>query len=311
MKNAPHSKFNHSKFKITRVNPTKRAFLELHFAVLLYGFTAILGDLISLPATVLVWWRVLLTSISLLFLIRFGQTLKAIPRSLILQYMGIGVVVAIHWITFFGSIKYANASIALVCLATGSFFTSILEPLMTKAKFKWYELALGTLVIPGMALIVQSLAVNMLTGVWLGLLSSILAVLFSILNKQRIDKADPYSITFLEMSSAWLFISLIFPFYFYQHEGLQFLPIGIDWFYLLFLALACTTLAYVLNLRALKQVSAFAANLTINMEPVYGIILAAIILKENKELTPDFYIGVVIIMAAVFGYPFLKGKFEK
>lgn len=293
------------------MNPTKRAFLELHFAVLLYGFTAILGDLITLPATVLVWWRVLMTSISLLFLIRFGQNLKVIPRALILQYMGIGVVVAIHWITFFGSIKYANASIALVCLATGSFFTSILEPLMTKAKFKWYELALGALVIPGMALIVQSLEVRMLTGVWLGLISSILAVLFSILNKQRIEKADPYSITFLEMSSAWLFISIIFPFYFAQNAGMQFLPIGMDWFYLLFLALACTTLAYVLNLRALKQVSAFAANLTINMEPVYGIILAAILLQENKELAPDFYIGVVIIMAAVFGYPFLKGKFEK
>lgn len=289
---------------------TRRAFLELHFAVLLYGFTAILGDLISLPATVLVWWRVWMTSISLFFLIRFGQTLKVIPRSLILQYMGIGVIVAVHWITFFGSIKYANASIALVCLATGSFFTSILEPLMTQTKFKWYEIFLGALVIPGMALIVQSLEVRMLTGVWLGLLSSILAVLFSILNKQRIDKADPYSITFLEMTSAGLFISLIFPFYFYHNESLSFFPNGMDWFYLLFLALACTTLAYVLNLRALKQVSAFAANLTINMEPVYGIILAAILLQENKELAPDFYIGVVIIMAAVFGYPFLKNRFE-
>ncbi len=290
---------------------TRRAFLELHFAVLLYGFTAILGDLISLPATVLVWWRVWMTSLSLFFLIRFGQSLKVIPRSLILQYMGIGVIVAVHWITFFGSIKYANASIALVCLATGSFFTAILEPLMTEAKFKWYEIALGALVIPGMALIVQSLEVRMLTGVWLGLISSLLAVLFSILNKQRIDKADPYSITFLEMTSAGLFISLIFPFYFYQNEGLAFFPIGMDWFYLLFLALACTTLAYVLNLRALKQVSAFAANLTINMEPVYGIILAAVLLQENKELAPDFYIGVVIIMAAVFGYPFLKSRFEQ
>lgn len=283
---------------------TRRAFLELHFAVLLYGVTAILGDLISLPATVLVWWRVLITSISLFFLIRFGKTLGAIPRKLILQYMGIGVLVAIHWITFFGSIKYANASIALVCLATGSFFTSLLEPIMTKTSFKWYEVGLGALVIPGMALIVQSLEVSMLTGVWLGLISSILAVLFSILNKQRINKADPMTITFLEMGSAWLFISLIFPFYFYQNEGIQFLPNASDWFYLLFLALACTTLAYVLNLRALKHVSAFAANLTINMEPVYGIILAAILLQENKELSSDFYIGVIIIMAAVFSYPF-------
>ena len=251
-----------------------------------------------------------MTSFSLFFLIRFGQTLKNIPRTLILQYMGIGVVVAVHWITFFGSIKYANASIALVCLATGSFFTSILEPMMTEAKFKWYEIILGALVIPGMALIVQSLEVRMLTGVWLGLLSSVLAVLFSILNKQRVHKTDPLSITFLEMTSAGLFISLLLPFYFAQNKDLFFLPVGWDWGYLLFLALACTTLAYVLNLRALQHVSAFAANLTINMEPVYGIILAAILLQENKELAPDFYIGVLIIMAAVFGYPFLKSKFE-
>jgi len=292
------------------MTPTKRAFLELHFAVLLYGLTAILGDLISLPATVLVWWRVWITSFSLFFLIRFGQTLKNIPRSLILQYMGIGVIVAVHWITFFGSIKYANASIALVCLATGSFFTAILEPIMTKTKFKWYELALGGLVIPGMALIVQSLEVRMLTGVWLGLMSAFLAVLFSILNKQRIEKADPFTITFLEMTSAGLFISLIFPFYFMQNEAIQFWPTLTDWGYLLVLALLCTTLAYALNLRALKHLSAFATNLTINMEPVYGIILAAVLLKENKELAPDFYIGVVIIMMAVFGYPFLKSRFE-
>lgn len=293
------------------MTPTKRAFLELHFAVLLYGLTAILGDLISLPATVLVWWRVWISSISLLFLIRFGQALKNIPRSLILQYMGIGVIVALHWITFFGSVKYANASIAVVCLATGSFFTAILEPMMTSAKFKWYEFALGTLVVPGMALIVQSLEVQMLTGVWLGLMSSFLAVLFSILNKQRIDKAAPFSITFLEMTSAGLFITLIFPFYFMQNEAIQFWPTLTDWGYLLVLALFCTTLAYALNLRALKHLSAFAANLALNMEPVYGIILAVILLQENKELSPDFYIGVVIIMVAVFGYPFLKSRFER
>ena len=291
--------------------PTKRAFLELHFAVLLYGLTAILGDLIALPATIIVWWRVCISSFSLLFLIRFGQTLKTIPRSLILQYMGIGVIVAAHWITFFESIKYANASIAVVCLATGSFFTAILEPMMTTAKFKWYEFALGMLVVPGMALIVQSLEVQMLTGVWLGLISSFLAVLFSILNKQRIDKADSFSITFLEMTSAGLFITLIFPFYFMQNEAIQFWPTLTDWGYLLVLALFCTTLAYALNLRALKHLSAFAANLALNMEPVYGIILAVILLQENKELSPDFYIGVAIIMVAVFGYPFLKSRFEK
>ncbi len=290
---------------------TKRAFFELHLAVFLYGFTAILGDLIDLSATVLVWWRVLITSISLLFLIRFGQTLKGIPKKLLWEYIGIGILIGLHWITFFASIKYANASIALVCYATCSFFTSMLEPLLTKAKFKWYELALGALVIPGMALIVQSLEVNMLLGVWIGLFSTLLIALFSILNKQRIHDLDTPTLTFIEMSSAWVFISLVLPFYFYWNPELSFLPSASDWVYLIILALVCTTLALVLNLRALKHISAFASSLTYNLEPVYGIALAIFILKENKELTPTFYLGVLIILASVFSYPLLRSRLEK
>lgn len=288
------------------MNPTKRAFFELHIAVFLYGFTAILGDLISLSATVLVWWRVLITSISLLFLIRFGQTLKGIPRKLLWEYVGIGILIGLHWITFFAAIKYANASIALVCYATCSFFTSILEPLMTKKKFRWYELGLGMLVIPGMALIVQSLEVDMIIGVWIGLFSTVLIAVFSILNKIRINDLDTPTLTFIEMSSAWVFISLILPFYFYWNPDIHFIPNSSDWIYLLILALACTTLALVLNLRALKHISAFASSLTYNLEPVYGIILAIFILKENKELTPTFYLGVLIILTSVFIYPFLQ-----
>ncbi len=289
---------------------TRRAFFELHFAVFLYGFTGILGELISLSATVLVWWRVLLTSISLLFLIKFGQTLKGIPKKLLRDYIGIGILIGLHWITFFASIKLANVSIALVCYATCSFFTSILEPLITKATFKWYELALGALVIPGMALIVQSLEVNMLMGVWVGLLSTLLIALFSILNKQRIHDLDTPSLTFIEMSSAWVFISLVLPFYFYWNPDCNFLPSANDWIYLIILALACTTLALVLNLRALKHISAFASSLSYNLEPVYGIVLAIFILKENKELTPTFYLGVLIILISVFSYPLLRSRLE-
>jgi drug/metabolite transporter (DMT)-like permease len=286
--------------------PTRRAFFELHLAVFLYGLTAILGDLISLPATILVWWRVLITSISLLFFIGFGRALKDLPRKLILEYICIGFIVALHWITFFGAIKYANASVALVCYATGSLFTSCLEPLILKQKFKWYEMALGAIIVPGMMLIVSSLDGAMLFGVGLGLLSSFLSALFSVLNKLRIDRASPMVITFLEMSSSWLFISLILPFYFMQMGDLPFWPTQMDWIYLGILALLCTTFAYVLNLRALKYLSAFTANLALNMEPVYGIILAAVLLQENKELSPNFYFGVLIILAAVFGYPLLK-----
>ena len=293
------------------MNKTTRAYLELHIAVFLFGFTAILGDLISLSAPILVWWRVLITSISLFILIRFGKTLKELPRSLILQFMGIGVLVGLHWITFFGSIKFSNASICLVCMATASFFTSILEPLITKKRIKGYEIILGLLIIPGMYLVVQSTGWSMILGIGMGLTSAFLAAVFAILNKQRVMKADSLTITFIELSSAWLFICLLLPFIFYASPDIAFMPVKMDWPYLLVLSLLCTTLAYVLALRSLKYISAFASNLTINLEPVYGIILAWFILNDGNELKPGFYFGGLIIILSVLCYPFLRNYFEK
>ena len=293
------------------MNNTQKAYIQLHIAVILFGFTAILGDLISLSALVLVWWRVLITSISLLFLIGFGKALMAIPRKRILQYMGIGTLVAMHWICFFGSIKFANASIGLVTYATTSFFTSILEPIITKRSFRWYELSLAVIIIPGMILIVNNVDLTMILGLWIGLASAFLASLFAIFNKKYINDADPYSITFLELGSGWLFISLILPFYFLNEENVNFFPNFTDWGYLLILALLCTTFAYVISLKALKYVTAFAANLTLNLEPVYGIILAVVILKENKELGFGFYIGSALILLSVLFYPLIKKYFEK
>jgi len=292
------------------LNNTQKAYLQLHIAVLLYGFTAILGDLIQLSALVLVWWRVFITSISLLFLIQFGQNIKKLPKALILKYMGIGVLVAIHWICFFGAIKYSNASITLVCLATTSFFTAFLEPLVLKQKIKSYEILLGLLIIPGMMLVVNNTDVSMLLGIGIGLLSAFLASLFSSFNKKLVDEADPMSITFLELGSAWLFISLILPLFFMNNEAV-FMPSGSDWLYLIVLSLLCTTFAYVISLDALRHISAFAATLTINLEPVYGIILAWLILKENEELSMGFYIGCGLILGAVFSYPFVKIRFGK
>ena len=289
----------------------KRAYLELHIAVLLFGLTAILGELISLSAVVLVWWRVFITSISLLFFINFGQKLKSIPRKLTLQYMGIGILIGLHWITFFGSVKLSNVSICLVCMATVSFFTSILEPLILKKPFKWFEVALGLTVIPGMALVVNYTELSMQMGIWSGLLSALLASIFIIFNKKLVDKAEPMSITFLELSSACLFIGMILPVFFHFSPESNFLPQGNDWLYLLVLALLCTTLAYVLSLRALRYLSAFASNLTVNLEPIYGIILAVVILNENKELTAGFYIGGAIILLSVLAYPFLKKRFVR
>jgi len=295
----------------SRTTETQRAYLQLHLAVLLYGFTAILGDLIQLSAVVLVWWRVFITSISLFLLIGFGKTLIGMPRKLILKYMGVGVLVGLHWITFFGAIKYSNASICLVCMATTSFFTAFVEPLFTGSKFKLYEIGIGLLIIPGMVLVVNNIDLSMQTGIWIGLLSALLASIFATLNKVLINQADTMTITFLELSSACLFITCLFPFFFMANPDAAFWPSMSDLGYLLVLALLCTTFAYILGLNSLKHLSAFAANLTVNLEPVYGIILAWIILKENEELSSGFYLGGVIIILAVLFYPLIKRSFER
>lgn len=290
------------------MKPIVRAYLELHTAVFLFGYTAILGDLISLPAISLVWWRVLFTSLSLLFLAQVGTIAQRLSRRQILQFVGIGAIVALHWMGFYGAIKLSNASIALVCMATTSLFTALLEPLLLRQPFKWLDVALSILVIPGMILVVSSLEANMMLGVWAGLGASLLGAFFSILNKKMITQADPFTITFLELGSAWFFLSLVIPFYFLYTPNLKWLPVGWDWLYLLILSLVCTTLAYTLMLRALKHISAFASNLTINLEPVYGIALAWFFLQEHKELSTEFYIGVVLILLAVFSYPLFQKK---
>jgi drug/metabolite transporter (DMT)-like permease len=288
----------------------KKAYLELHIAVFLFGFTAILGDLIQLPAISIVWWRVLLTSISLVFLIKLGSLFNSLTRRQIFMFLGIGFIVGLHWLCFYGAIKYANASIALICMATTSLFTSFIEPFILKKKLFWLEIALGFVIIPAMILIVQSTEWSMLPGIWIGLLAAFLAALFAVLNKKNIALAAPMDITFLEITGAWLLMSVILPFYLKHADQALFLPRGMDWVYLIIMVLLCTSLAYYLALRSLHYLSAFASNLVINLEPVYGIFLAIIILKDHKDLSLNFYIGVSIIIAAVFIYPLAKKKFK-
>jgi drug/metabolite transporter (DMT)-like permease len=289
----------------------KRAYLELHVAVFLWGFTAILGDLIQLSALSLVWWRVLLTALSVLFFIRGGKALAKLPRRTIWQFAFVGVLTGIHWVTFYGSIKLANASIALICMATCAFFTAVIEPFIVRTPVKWGEIFLGFLIVPGMALVVENVDISMHLGIWVGLLSSFLAALFSILNKKWIQKAEPFSITFIEMSSAWIFLSTALPFFFYSEPGAALMPTFRDFALLLVLAFLCTTLTWVLALRSLKHLTAFASTLTVNLEPVYGIFLAILILDDHRELSAGFYWGVLLILAVVFSYPFLDKVFKE
>ena len=278
----------------------------MHIAVILYGWTAVLGGLITISAVSLVWWRVMITSLSLLFFIGFGRKLLVIDKKKILTYMGIGVIVGMHWICFYSSVKMANASIALITMATTSLFTAIIEPLLFRRKFDTLEIVIGLMVIPCMILIANSIDLSLIQGFIIGLLSAFLASLFASLNKKYVDDATPYAISFLEMFGAFIFISICLPFVINNIESIM--PISTDWIYLIILALLCTTLAFVLSMMALKHVSAFDSNLVINLEPIYGIALAVIILNEHEQLSSLFYLGGILLMLIVFSHPIIAKK---
>lgn len=295
-------------------NPIKRAYLELNVAVLLFGFTAILGDLIQLQETVMVWWRLLFTCLSLLFFKAVWREVRHISRKECLQLMGIGLLVSIHWILFYGSIKYSNASTSLICLSTTAFLVSLIEPVVMRHPFRWLDVGLGLLVVPGIALVANGTAPDKLLGLWLGLGSALVAALFSVLNRQAMLKyqTSAFTMTFIELGAGFLFISLLLPFYFDLFpDAVMMPPTWKDVFYLLALSLLCTTFAYVLAFNSLKHLSAFASTLTVNLEPIYGVLMAIFILKEHQQMNAQFYVGMCMILAIVLSYPLLSKYLNK
>lgn len=292
------------------MNKVRRAYLETHIAVVLFGFTAILGKLISIAAFMLVWWRVLITAASLLGFKDIRKEISSLPKQSILKFLSIGAIVGLHWVCFYASIKYANASIALVCFAMIAFFTALLNPLFFKTKINKLDSIVGLLIIPGMVLIVNNIDLSLITGFWIGIISAFLASVFTILNKMYIEETNPLLITFLEMSGAWIFLTVCMPIYLIYFDNEFIMPSFNDWIYILILALLCTTLAYVLSLRALKWIGTFESNLIYNMEPIYGILLAIFILKEHQELNLNFYLGVILILTLIFVHPFLVKKYN-
>jgi len=278
----------------------------LHVAVLLFGFTAILGDLITMAALPIVWWRLLITSLSLIFVINWVRLRRELSLRQIGIYAAIGVVVGLHWVSFYGAIKLSNASVTLICMATTSFFTALLEPRIVGRAFDRVELLLGLFIIPGMAFIVSDLDASLIWGVPVGLTSALLASLFSIWNKKYIGEGGVLRITFIELTAAFLFLSLLLPF-FWEGSAWEYIrPTKKDAVYLLILGLLCTTLAFSLVLEALKKVSAYVSTLTINLEPVYGIFLAYVLLSDHEDVSASFYFGAGIILIAVLGYPLLQ-----
>lgn len=280
-----------------------KPYLQLHVCVLLWGFTAILGKLISLPAVALVWWRMALVTACLLLIPRVWRGLRALPPRLFGIYSGIGVVVALHWLSFYGAIKLANASVAVTCLAVGPVFTAMIEPWITRRPLVRRELWLGLGVIPGVALVVGGVDAGFRIGILLGLVSALLASFFASLNKRYVHRADPMTVTAVEIGAGALFLTMVAPWFAGGVAQAFPLPQGADIGWMALLVVGCTLLPFTLSLVALRHISAFTAQLAVNLEPLYAILLAALIFGEQRELTAGFYLGVALILAAVFLHP--------
>lgn len=291
--------------------------LLLHFVILLWGFTGILGKLITLPSTTIVWYRMLIAVVALLgyYFIR-PFPLKIEPQKLI-RLFGTGLVVALHWIFFFESIKVSNVSVALTTLASTTLFTSLLEPIFFKKKIVIYEMLLGLIVIAGLAMIFNFESQYTL-GIIFALISAFGAAMFTVLNGKFISTGiAARSITFYEMLGGFLGISIYkavqggFSSQELFTQSIEPMAWATDLTYVLILGIICTAFAFVVSVDVMKELSPFTVSISINMEPIYSIILALLIFGDNEKMTPGFYLGAVLIMATIFGNALLKRRLKR
>ena len=275
-----------------------RAYLQMHVAIFLWGFTGILGRLITLSEFPLVWWRILFTVVALGAFLKWKQQLE-VPTWRQMKKVGfVGGTIAIHWVLFFGAIKYSNVSVALSALSSSALFTSILDPIMNKRKPAIQEVLLGLVIIVGIYIIFHFQTFYAL-GISLGLMSALLAAYFTIETKTLLTQHGPRNLLLFELSGGLATLTVLAPIYLYFFPTTQLIPSFDDAGYLLLLSLVCTVYAMQLSYQALQHVSPFVMNLSINLEPIYAIVLAAFIFHEHEELNAGFYAGTAIILTAV------------
>ncbi len=276
----------------------KKAFIQLHTAVFLAGFTGILGRLITLNEGLLVWWRLLLSSVTMWILFLATGRLQKISFRDQLSIAGVGCIAALHWVSFYGAIKYSNVSIALVCFSAVGFFTAFLEPLLLRTPFKPRELLLGLMVIAGIYIIFH-FDTRYTTGIIISLISALLGAVFPIYNRRLMQRMNAKTLMTYELTGGFLGLSVLLPFYLHYFPGTHQWPLWSDLGWLLVLAWICSVWAFQLSANALKKISAFTVNLTYNLEPVYGILLAFLVYHENQYLDISFYAGLAVILIAV------------
>ena len=284
-------------------------YLHLHFIVFIWGFTAVLGKLISIDAIPLVWYRLAIATIFIfVYVLIKGIRLKISIKQLFLYFIG-GIVIAIHWIAFFYAIKISNVSITLATLATGAFFASILEPIFFKTKIKAYEVILSILTFIGIA-IIFNVASKFSTGIIVALIAAFLSALFSVINADFVKRNDASVISFYELLFATLFITVIV--LFQKDISLDYIGVLItDWIYIVILGSVCTAYALTASTKLLKKVSPFTMMLTVNLEPVYGIILALLVFGNDEKMETSFYYGAVLIFVGVILNGIIKMKIKK
>ena len=286
-----------------------RQHIKLHIIVLVLGFTAILGKLISVPAIPLVWYRMIIAAISLLLLMLFTRKTPALPFKVILRLALTGLVVAAHWLAFFHAIKVSNIAVTLSCLSATTLFTAFIEPLSQKRRISWVEVIIGAVIIAALYMIYQ-FETRYVSGIFFALLAALLACLFSVMNKNIATRYDIRAIAFWEMLSGFIAISIFIlsttPF---SQINLSISLTDLMW--LIVLGTICTALAFAETIAVMKKLSAYVVVLVINLEPVYGIILAYFIFGESEHMTTGFYLGTLVLLASVFSYPIIKNKLSR
>lgn len=277
---------------------TNRAQLYMHLSILLWGFTGVLGKGISLSEGMLVWWRMLIVSVSLgLQMLLFKNGFKVSPQQF-WRMAGVGTLLMVHWLFFYGAIKYSNVSITLSCFSTTSLFTALMEPFLTKKKLNVAEIGFSLMGIVGIGFIFFD-GSDYALGIFLAVMAAFVGSFFNIFNKLIVHELPPDVVSFYEMSTGFAVLTMLLPVYLYFFPATQFFPSTSDWMLLAILALVCTHITLILSLAALKDLSAFTLNLAINLEPVYGIALAFLFFGENKLLGINFYIGSAIVLLSV------------
>ena len=290
-------------------NDKLKSYLHFHLIVFIWGFTAVLGALITIDAVPLVWFRMGLASLFIFIYIKVKGISLALSRKALLGFSIAGLIIAVHWLTFFGAIKVSNVSITLAMMSTGAFFTALLEPIFYKRKLIWYELLFGAIVVGALYLIFE-VETQYQTGILLALFSAFLSAVFTLINGKFIEHHNPTKISFYELLIGTLCITL----YLILAKAdsffsVQFFDLAtMDWIYIGILASFCTAYAFIAAVAVMKHLSPYTIMLTINLEPVYGIILAFLVLGDAEQMSTEFYYGALVILAVVIANGILKNS---